>query len=244
MPTVRVLTWNVCGDKQARADLALKVINSDSPDILFFQEARKTKPQLSNLYTALKASSLYDFLFCDEYEPVGIPYGKQNYYPDTSGKSYYCFYKKATITKPQNAALQLVDYVAHLSTSGKDPNANLLTTRRPAYIEIDWTATNQSILLFTWHAPLSGAGGGVFNYQAHAFFNSIAEAMSKNKVAIIAGDMNATAKQVAKTYSNDFEVGGYHLSHIVTNQTIAQSSWYDDVLSDVHYLLLADISWT
>lgn len=242
MPTIRVLTWNVCGDAQARADLAETVINSEKPDILLFQEARKTNPKLSNLYTVIDNSSDFEFLFCDEYQSSGIKYGNQNYYPDTKGKCYYCFYRKTKLSK--SSGMKLVDYRTYLSPGGKDGNANLLTTRAPAYVTLTENTTNHKVLLFTWHAPLSGAGGGVFNAQAHSFFNSVATQMVTGKVGIIAGDMNAKGKQIAKTYDDVFETAGVHLDHILTNMNLKNASWYDDVKSDVHYLFLADVEWS
>jgi endonuclease/exonuclease/phosphatase family metal-dependent hydrolase len=241
MPTIRVMTWNVCGDAQARADLAETVIGKEKPDILLFQEARKTKPKDSNLYEVISNLGDFRFLFCDEYESQGIPYGGQNYYPDTKGKSYYCFYRKAKLTKKTDIAL--VDYRVHLSPNGKDPNANLLSTRAPAYVELTELTTNHTVLLFTWHAPLSGVGGGIFNSQAHDFFDMVAKTMMKGKVGIIAGDMNATTKQIAKTYDDVFETAGKHYSHLLTNMNLENAAWYDDVKSDVHYLFLADVSW-
>jgi endonuclease/exonuclease/phosphatase family metal-dependent hydrolase len=241
MPTLRVLTWNVCGDNQARAEMADKVIGIEDPDILLFQEARKTQPKLSNLYTKISNHPGYDFLYCDEYDSKGISYGGKNFYPDTTGKTYYCFYKKAKVQP--NGVLGRVDYRNWLSPTGKDPNANVLTTRPPAYVELTEATTQATVLLFTWHAPLSGVGGGVFNYQAHSFFDRVATNMAAGKVGIIAGDLNATGKQIAKTYSNIFETSGHHLDHILTNKTLSQCGWYDDVKSDVHYLYLADVSW-
>lgn len=241
MPTIRVMTWNVCGDAQARADLAVTVINSEKPDILLFQEARKTNPKLSNLYDAISTSQDFKFLFCDEYESGGISYGKNNYYPDTKGKCYYCFFRKTKLSKSTD--MELVDYRHYLSPGGGDSNANLLTTRAPAYCELTETTTNDTVLLFTWHAPLLGVSGGIFNHQAHSFFDTVATNMVQGKVGIIAGDMNATGKQIAKVYDNIFETAGKHYSHLLTNKTLSNAAWYDDVKSDVHYLFLADVSW-
>jgi exonuclease III len=242
MPSLRVLTWNVCGDKQARADLAVHVISKEQPDIMLFQEARKTNPKLSNLYTAIEASKDYKGLFCDEYPGTGIQYGKQNYYPDTSGKCYYCFCRTTTVAA--TGAMQRVDYRNYLSPGGGDANANLLTTRAPAYVELAVAGSSKPVLLFTWHAPLAGAGGGVFNAQAHAFFNSVATQMVAGKIGIIAGDMNAKEKQIAKSYDDIFETSGFHLDHILTNANLKNGAYYDDVMSDVHYLYLADVEWT
>lgn len=241
MPTIRVLTWNVCGDAQARADLAQKVIMTASPDILLFQEARKTNPKLSNLYVAITNDPNFAFLFCDEYQSSGIQYGKNKYYPDTKGKCYYCFYRKTKLSKVKD--MKLVDYRKYLSPGGTDQNANLLTTRAPAYAKLQEVTSHQTVLLFTWHAPLAGAGGGVFNQQAHDFFNAVATQKVQGKVGIIAGDMNAKAKQIANTYDDIFEAGGHHLDHILTNAALTNCSWYDDVKSDVHYLFLADVTW-
>jgi endonuclease/exonuclease/phosphatase family metal-dependent hydrolase len=242
MASIRVMTWNVCGDKQARADLAATVISTEKPDILLFQEARKTNPALSNLYTTISTSTDFAFLFCDEYLRAGISYGGKNYYPDTSGKCYYCFYRKAKLSAA--SAMQRVDYRKYLSPGGGDANANLLTTRAPAYVELTEASSGATVLLFTWHAPLAGAGGGVFNAQAHAFFNAIATQMVKGKVGIIAGDMNAKEKQIAKSYDDVFETSGFHLDHILTNANLKNGAYYDDVMSDVHYLYLADVEWT
>ena len=140
--------------------------------------------------------------------------------------------------------MELVDYRTYLSPGGKDGNANLLTTRAPAYVELKEKTTNHVVLLFTWHAPLAGAGGSVFNAQAHGFFNSVAVTMMNGKVGIIAGDMNASSKQIAKSYDDDLETAGHHLDHILTNMTLKNASWYDDVKSDVHYLFLADVEWS
>jgi endonuclease/exonuclease/phosphatase family metal-dependent hydrolase len=241
MPTIRVMTWNVCGDAQARADLATTVVGSETPDILLFQEARKTNPKLSNLYDTISNSQDFKFLFCDEYEGAGIRYGNQNYYPDTKGKCYYCFFRKTKLTKSTD--MSLVDYRHYLSPGGGDSNANLLTTRAPAYVELTETTSNDTVLLFTWHAPLLGVAGGIFNQQAHSFFDTVAANMVTGKVGIIAGDMNATGKQIARTYDNIFEAAGKHYSHLLTNKTLSNASWYDDVKSDVHYLFLADVSW-
>jgi len=241
MPTVRVMTWNVCGDAQARADLAEQVITSEKPDIMLFQEARKTNPKLSNLYDTIKVHKDFAFLYCDEYEPKALPYGGTNYYPDTKGKCYYCFYRKTKLTKPTD--MELVDYRKYLSPGGKDGNANLLTTRAPAYVELTEITSSHKVLLFTWHAPLSSVGGGVYNHQAHSFFNQVASIMVKGKVGIIAGDMNASKKQIANTYDDKFETAGKHLSHLLTNMTLKNAAWYDDIKSDVHYLFLADVDW-
>ena len=241
MPSIRVMTWNVCGDKQARADLAGQVITSDQPDILLFQEARKLNPKLSNLYTAIAASQDFTFLFCDEYLRAAIPYQGVNYYPDTSGKCYYCFLRKSKLSP--TSAMQRVDYRQYLSTGGGQSNANLLTTRPPAYVELKELSTQTDIILFTWHAPLAAVGGQVFNQQAHTFFNAIATSMVNGKVGIIAGDMNAKEKQIAKSYSDIFEAGGHHLDHILTNKSLTNNAYYDDVMSDVHYLYIADVEW-
>ncbi len=64
------------------------------------------------------------------------------------------------------------------------------------------------------------------------------------KVGIIAGDMNATKKQIASTYDDSFEAAGKNLAHILTNETLSNAVWYEDVKSDVHYIFLADITWT
>ena len=241
MPEIRVLTWNVCGDKQARADLAVDLITKEQPDIMLFQEARKTSPRLSNLYTTISNSPEFAFLFCDEYGASGISYGKNNFYPDTTGKCYYCFYRKSAFSAA--SMLRRVDYRQYLAPGGKDADANLLSTRPPAYVQLTEATSGADVILFTWHAPLSGAGGGVFNAQAHAFFDAIATQMVKGKVGIIAGDMNASVKQIAKTYSDVFEAAGHHLDHILTNQSIENAGYYEDIKSDVHYLYLADVVW-
>jgi endonuclease/exonuclease/phosphatase family metal-dependent hydrolase len=241
MPKIRVMTWNVCGDAQARADLAETVIISESPDILLFQEARKTNPKLSNLYDVISNHVDFKFLFCDEYEMGAIRYGGQNYYPDTKGRCYYCFYRKSKFTRTTD--LDLVDYRHYLSPGGKDKDANLLTTRAPAYVELTHNGSNDTVLLFTWHAPLAAVGGAVFNAQAHRFFNTVATNMMQGKVTIIAGDMNATGKQIAKAYDDEFEAAGHRLAHLLTNMTLRNAAWYDDVKSDVHYLFLADVAW-
>lgn len=245
MPKIRVMTWNICGDAQARADTALHVITTEKPHIIFFQEARKTKPDTSNLATTLSNIGTYDLLFQGEYgDPVA--FGGQMWYPDTKSKAYYCFFNKNKLSRKMSgggnlSTLKLVKYAGYLAP--KDPRVGLLTTRPPAYIKLIHNSSGTEILLFTWHAPLSGAGGGVFNPAAHAFFGTIADQMAAGKVAVIAGDMNATSKQVAKSYSNAWEAAGSGLDHIMTNQTLSNAAYYDDVKSDVHYLFLADISW-
>jgi endonuclease/exonuclease/phosphatase family metal-dependent hydrolase len=241
--SIKVLTWNICGDKQARADVADDVVGKEKPDIIVFQEARKTNPLLSNLYNTSKNFGNYEFLVANEYQQGGINYGGQNYYPDTTGKAYYAFYEKTVFANNPKPALTLVDYTKYLTGKG-DSNADLLTTRRPAHAEFKHKASGHAVLLFTWHAPLSGAGGGVFNQAAHSFFATIADIMAKNKVAVIAGDMNASSKQVAKTYSNVWETGGNKLDHVLTNVTLKDSTWYDDAKSDVHYLHVATVEWT
>ena len=91
MPKLRILTWNICGDKQARVENAMEVIDKQKPDIMLFQEARKTKPDSSNLYTSIATLQDFAFLPCNEYEKKGLQYGNQNFYPDTTGKCYYGF---------------------------------------------------------------------------------------------------------------------------------------------------------
>jgi len=69
----------------------------------------------------------------------------------------------------------LVDYrTAGPSLTG---NEYLLTTRPPWLISLTHIGSGTTIRLFTWHAPVSEAGGSVFNAQAHDFFANLANAL-------------------------------------------------------------------
>lgn len=232
---LKVISWNICGDKQARADVAEDLVKQLAPDIIVFQEARKTNPLLSNLYNTGKNFGNYEFLVSPEYQTGGIAFFGKNYYPDTSGKAYYVFYAKAVFSNNPKPDIKLVNYKSYL-TGKNDPDADLLTTRRPARVNFVHKASAKKVALFTWHAPLSGAGGGVFNQAAHTFFAGIVDKKAQDRIVIVAGDMNATAKQVANSYSNKFEASGNHLDHFLTNAAIKSSEWFDDAKSDVHYL--------
>jgi exonuclease III len=73
---LRVVSWNICGDKQARAEVAEDLVKQLAPDIIVFQEARKPNPMLSSLHKAGKNFGSYDFLFRPEQKTGGIPFGE------------------------------------------------------------------------------------------------------------------------------------------------------------------------
>lgn len=243
MGRIRVLTWNVCGDKQERADLAIKVIDKEEPDIMFFQEARKTNPKCSNMYDVISNLGVYEFAFCNEFQDGGISFGGQKFYPFVGmSKAYYAFVRKG-VFNPGDIQLDLVDYVCQLNALEEDAKsyADQLTQRRPAFFELTHSESGETVIFFTWHAPLSEAGGGVFNETSHEFFSWVANNLAEGKVGIIAGDMNATAKEIGSSYPDDWVAAGHHLDHVVTNKDLENCCYYDDVKSDVHYLYLADV---
>jgi hypothetical protein len=101
------MTWNGCGDAGASRSGGNRDRVGDARHPVVSGGAQDQSKAVQSLRHDFKEPG-HQIPVLDEYEGVGVRYGNQNYYPDTKGKCYYCFFRKTKLSKATD--MSLVDY--------------------------------------------------------------------------------------------------------------------------------------
>lgn len=256
MPALNLMSWNVYGgDLQALADTIKGThakgmgVNLDL-DLIMLEEAQNKSS--ATFYNPLKAIAAYAIAgpYLENFSMIKLPSGSNVYAAQGVNRSYSIVYKSSTITINGAALVNLVNDPHVVSPKDAITAAQMGLNQRPP-LAVDFShktgGGSNRMMMFAWHAPVHPFTHAVL--QIFDGSKALADAETKTKRVIIAGDLNTSdVSKVFNTFGGiqdkfDFILSNFGTVGDMRSALPASGPILDELWGDAHPAIAGRISY-